>query len=168
MDQRLSITQGLLRSPPAWALLILLVGITLFPVCCAEMVWSGSETLPLVFVVIDGTTHNPIAGARVQLNKYETPPERTYVTDQNGTIRFTQRFQVAGRSSLFRETRGVHYGIWELNVEADGYESLKVPLNTLTEDHRFHDHGSTPPPILIRLAKQFCFIYHRPHKIIIS
>lgn len=146
-----SILRGLLRCPPVWGLLAVMLG-GLFALFCTEAAWTGHTTVPLELIVVDAETSEPVSGSLVQL-KEGSPEYAAPVTGKDGRTRFIIETMCGGRSSILRETRSVNYGFWEARVEANGYKTFSDALNNLTRDRRYHDENSVPPPIVIRLRR---------------
>jgi len=141
----------MLRCPPAWGLLAVMLG-GLFALCCTEAAWVGHTTVPLELIVVDAETNEPVSGSLVQLKEW-SPEYAAPVTGQDGRTKFIIETTCGGRSSILRETRSVNYGFWETRVEADGYKTFRDALSNLTRDRRYHDKNAGPPPILIRLRR---------------
>ena len=124
----------------------------LFGVCCNEAGWVGQTTVPLEIVVVDAETNEPVSGTLVQL-KEGSPEYAAPVTGQDGRTKLIIETLCGGRSSMFRQTRSVNYGFWEMRVEADGYNTFTEALSNLTRDPRYHEKNAVPPPILIRIRR---------------
>jgi hypothetical protein len=110
----------------------------------------GHTTLPLEFLVVDAATGRPVPGSLVQL-KGATPEYKAPLTDRDGRAKLVIQAMCGGRSSLFRSTRNVQYGEWEVSTESAGYETYRAGLSQFTHDHRYHDRDAVPPPIIIRI-----------------
>lgn len=137
MSKSPSILRGLLRWPPARALLVVML-LALVAQVCTDADWVGSTTIPLEFIVVDAGANTPVSGSLVRLK--EGSPEYTApVTGQDGQTTLIIKAMCGGRSSILRQFRAVNYGAWEARVEADGYKTFRDTLSNLTRDRRYHD-----------------------------
>ncbi len=114
----------------------------------SEALWVGSASVPLEFLCLDASTGRPIEGASVTLA--EGHPEYRATTGADGKAHLVIRTTTAGRSSVIRSTRSVHYGRWSLVITANGYKSLNDSLRSHTLEPRYHS-DAIPPPIVIHL-----------------
>jgi hypothetical protein len=150
MSKSISIPRAL-RSPPALALLAVML-LALFVQICSVDLWVGHVTVQLDFIVVDAETNMPVSGSLVQLKEGQ-PEYAAHVTGQDGRTKIIVEAMCAGRSSIFRQTQTVNYGPWEARVEADGYKTFRDALSNLTRDHRYHDKNAVSPLILIQLRR---------------
>ena len=150
MSKAKSILRGL-WSPQV--LTVVVAMLALFVLNISDAVWIGHATIPLEFIVVDAKTNMPVSRSLVQLKEGQ-PEYAAPVMGKNGRTKLVIEAMCGGRSSIFGQTRSVHYGAWEVRIEADGYEPFRDVLSNLTRDRRYHEESAVPPPILIQLRKQ--------------
>jgi hypothetical protein len=116
-----------------------------------EAAWSGHESIPLEFLILNASTGQAIEGASIRL--IEGNPEYQATSGPDGRAKVLLHANVGGRSSLLRETRAVNYE-WALLVNCKGYREVTESLREVTRDARYHS-DQVSPSIVIRLEPSF-------------
>jgi hypothetical protein len=117
-------------------------------------IYDGLVTVPLVFVIVDDTTEQPIENALIRIyNLFDPPPEfweaRTG-PDGCASIKFLTMAAEGFNSDLgIRLYRSVGYGR-DVYLSASGFQDRHLDLSEFTHDPRFH-YDASPPPIVFRL-----------------
>jgi hypothetical protein len=57
--------------------------------------------------------------------------------------------------SLFRRTRQANFSSWRIRVVAPGYKTFTENLEDRTQDPLFHKEEPVPPPVVIRMKREF-------------
>jgi hypothetical protein len=130
-------------------LLGMLVGLLLSP----EARWVGMHETQLVVRVVDAQTGNPVPDAAVRLVAEDSPGASVGRTDADGVVGLNHFFCSYGASSPYCKTGKLRLYGQTLQVEAQGYQSLQVPLEDYTG--RYRDlYGPPLPPVTVSLTRK--------------
>jgi hypothetical protein len=113
--------------------------------------WVGFREVTLDIAAFDSDTGRPLAGAVVRLVPEEG--DSNVVEAQagaDGKARLKNRFWASGQSNILRQTGGVRFTRWWLEVLAAGHRPLRILLAEHTGPGR-DINNPAPPPIRVEL-----------------
>jgi hypothetical protein len=133
--------------------LIVVVLLTSFA-ACSGIYWIGTETREVIFSVRDAETAEPIANALVVLRQlYDENRVLNGQTDVQGRARIRKMFTSVGTDSALQRTGAIY--LWQDNIEvdADGYQPLREPLDKFVGSG-WDLYGAPLPVIEVTLKKK--------------
>jgi hypothetical protein len=158
-------------SLPRFRLRTLMIAVAVVAVLlCLPPVWDssyvslgiGSVNVPLLFVVCDGESRQPIEGATIRLQDPDCidTPIAPYVlglktaaggrADLPLNLTFTNAVSPSGRLLSFH----VRYPNWEMRVSAPGYREFQADFAMYQKGNPRYHSNLPPPPIVIGLRRQ--------------
>ncbi|MEX2122202.1 MAG: hypothetical protein WD847_21665 [Pirellulales bacterium] len=113
--------------------------------------WIGRRTQVVVFTVVDVTTGQPVSDASVRLwGPYMIPGGVAGRTGMDGKIALTAKFPAIGSDRLFEKSGSIDLHGQFVEILADGYRPLQMPLDQFGATH--WDLYGGPVPITVALT----------------